>query len=163
MYPGRRYISITANYTDEWKQWWFNPDKVELFQFMAKDNVTFHGVIFPGSLMATRNDWTMVKMIAAIGMLVFTNQNQCRRSCKYIYWHGCDGERGGGRALMYLTWAIRSFCIRCGGSTATLRPFPDRPPLHPGVEYLNYEDDKFSKSRGVGVFGNDAKTVSTPL
>jgi methionyl-tRNA synthetase len=40
---------------------------VELFQFMAKDNVTFHGVIFPGSLMATRSNWTMVKMIAAIG------------------------------------------------------------------------------------------------
>ena len=24
-------------------------------------------------------------------------------------------------------------------------------------EYLNYEDGKFSKSRGVGVFGNDAQ------
>jgi methionyl-tRNA synthetase len=30
------------------------------------------------------------------------------------------------------------------------------------AEYLNYEDDKFSKSRGVGVFGNDAKTVRVP-
>jgi hypothetical protein len=30
------------------------------------------------------------------------------------------------------------------------------------AEYLNYEDDKFSKSRGVGVFGNDAKTVRAP-
>jgi methionyl-tRNA synthetase len=66
-YAGHRYISITANYTDEWRQWWLNPDNVELFQFMAKDNVTFHGVIFPGSLMATRSNWTMVKMIAAIG------------------------------------------------------------------------------------------------
>jgi len=27
------------------------------------------------------------------------------------------------------------------------------------VEYLNYEDTKFSKSRGVGVFGNDAKAT----
>jgi methionyl-tRNA synthetase len=25
------------------------------------------------------------------------------------------------------------------------------------TEYLNYEDDKFSKSRGIGVFGNDAQ------
>ena len=25
------------------------------------------------------------------------------------------------------------------------------------TEYLNYEEGKFSKSRGVGVFGNDAK------
>ena len=30
------------------------------------------------------------------------------------------------------------------------------------IEYLNYEDDKFSKSRGVGVFGNDAQTTCIP-
>ena len=27
------------------------------------------------------------------------------------------------------------------------------------TEYLNYEDGKFSKSRGVGVFGTDAKNT----
>ncbi len=47
------YISITANYTDEWKQWWKNPENVELFQFMGKDNVPFHTVIFPSTLKAT--------------------------------------------------------------------------------------------------------------
>lgn len=58
------YISITANYTKEWKQWWqagegvvdksgkYNVSssksteddkkKVELVQFMGKDNVPFH-------------------------------------------------------------------------------------------------------------------------
>lgn len=30
------------------------------------------------------------------------------------------------------------------------------------VEYLNYEDGKFSKSRGVGVFGNNAKEAGIP-
>lgn len=30
------------------------------------------------------------------------------------------------------------------------------------IEYLNYEDGKFSKSRGVGVFGNDAKDTNIP-
>ena len=30
------------------------------------------------------------------------------------------------------------------------------------TEYLNYEDDKFSKSRGVGVFGDDAKHTAIP-
>ena len=29
-------------------------------------------------------------------------------------------------------------------------------------EYLNYEDGKFSKSRGVGVFGIDAKNTGIP-
>eukprot|EP00124_Ichthyophonus_hoferi_P000264 Ihof_evm20s9 gene=Ihof_evmTU20s9 len=88
------YVSITASYTDQWKQWWQNPKNVELYQFMAKDNVTFHGVIFPASLLATKDNWTYVKMISS-------------------------------------------------------------------VEYLNYEDTKFSKSRGIGVFGND--TVATGI
>lgn len=30
------------------------------------------------------------------------------------------------------------------------------------TEYLNYEDGKFSKSRGVGVFGTDAKETGIP-
>ena len=30
------------------------------------------------------------------------------------------------------------------------------------LEYLNYEDGKFSKSRGVGVFGNDAQDTGIP-
>lgn len=30
------------------------------------------------------------------------------------------------------------------------------------VEYLNYEDGKFSKSRGIGVFGSDAKDTKIP-
>ena len=31
-----------------------------------------------------------------------------------------------------------------------------------GTEYLNYENGKFSKSRNVGVFGNQAKLTSIP-
>jgi methionyl-tRNA synthetase len=30
------------------------------------------------------------------------------------------------------------------------------------VEYLNYEDTKFSKSRGIGVFGTDARETGIP-
>ena len=36
------YISITANYTDDWEKWWKNPEDVRYYQFMAKDNVPFH-------------------------------------------------------------------------------------------------------------------------
>lgn len=31
-----------------------------------------------------------------------------------------------------------------------------------GTEYLNYENGKFSKSRGVGVFGNQASQTDIP-
>lgn len=52
------YPSITANYTPEWKQWWFNHKNVRLYQFMGKDNVYFHTVYFPSMLLADGRDWT---------------------------------------------------------------------------------------------------------
>jgi len=49
------YISITANLLQEdYKRWWINEnDNVKLYQFMGKDNVPFHTVVFPSSLIAT--------------------------------------------------------------------------------------------------------------
>jgi len=89
------YISITAQYTEHWEKWWRNPDNVEYWQFMAKDNVPFHSVVFPSTLLGTSEKWTLVNRLMS-------------------------------------------------------------------TEYLNYEDAKFSKSRGVGVFGNDAKETGIP-
>lgn len=84
------YPSITNNYVDDWEKWWKNPQQVQLYQFMAKDNVPFHSIIFPACQLGTRDNYTIVNHLVA-------------------------------------------------------------------VEYLNYEDTKFSKSRGTGVFGSDAR------
>ncbi|XP_017264025.1 methionine--tRNA ligase, cytoplasmic isoform X2 [Kryptolebias marmoratus] len=89
------YLSITANYTKEWEKWWKNPHQVELYNFMAKDNVPFHSVVFPCSLLGAQDNYTLVNHLVA-------------------------------------------------------------------TEYLNYEDTKFSKSRGVGVFGDMAKDTGIP-
>lgn len=89
------YLSITANYTDQWEKWWKNPQQVELYNFMAKDNVPFHSVVFPSSLLGAQDNYTLVNHLVA-------------------------------------------------------------------TEYLNYEDTKFSKSRGVGVFGDMAKDTGIP-
>uniref|UniRef100_A0A673G455 Methionine--tRNA ligase, cytoplasmic n=1 Tax=Sinocyclocheilus rhinocerous TaxID=307959 RepID=A0A673G455_9TELE len=89
------YLSITANYTDQWEKWWKNPQQVELYNFMAKDNVPFHSVVFPCSLLGAQDNYTLVNHLIA-------------------------------------------------------------------TEYLNYEDTKFSKSRGVGVFGDMAKDTGIP-
>ena len=83
------YPSITANYTPEWEQWWRNPEDVQLYQFLGKDNVPFHSVIWPGCELGTKDKWTMLHNLST-------------------------------------------------------------------TEYLNYEGGKFSKSRGIGVFGNNA-------
>jgi methionyl-tRNA synthetase len=58
------YISITATYTEEWEKWWKNPKNVELYQFMGKDNVPFHCVVFPASLLATGREWTLLNSIS---------------------------------------------------------------------------------------------------
>ena len=58
------YISITANYTKEWRQWWNHPENVKLVQFMGKDNIPFHTVIFPCTLMGTHDPWTMMSQVS---------------------------------------------------------------------------------------------------
>lgn len=70
-------------------------EQVRLVQFMAKDNVPFHTVVFPSSLIAANDNF------------------------------------------------IRDVDIS-------------------STEYLNYEDAKFSKSRGVGVFGDQVMSTGIP-
>ncbi|HOV93446.1 MAG TPA: methionine--tRNA ligase [Spirochaetales bacterium] len=86
------YISMTVALAKEkgfdWKSWWQNPNEVELFQFIGKDNIPFHTVVFPSSLLGSGRNWTMLHHMSS-------------------------------------------------------------------TEYLNYESGKFSKSKGIGVFGND--------
>ncbi|XP_052230994.1 methionine--tRNA ligase, cytoplasmic-like [Dreissena polymorpha] len=89
------YISITANYTEHWANWWKNPEHVQLYNFLGKDNVPFHSVIFPASLLGADDHYTVVGHMSA-------------------------------------------------------------------TEYLNYEDVKFSKSRGTGVFGDQARDTGIP-
>ena len=101
------YISITAELLQQrggdaqsWREWWQNPDEVELFQFIGKDNIPFHTVLFPSSLLASQKGaperrWTMLHHMSS-------------------------------------------------------------------TEYLNYESGKFSKTRGVGIFGNDCQDTGIP-
>lgn len=67
------YISMTYKEREDWKDWWFNPENVELYQFMAKDNIPFHTVIFPSSLMGTGKDWTKLHHINATEYLNYEN------------------------------------------------------------------------------------------
>lgn len=104
------YISITKALTDglqnpdyDWKSWWLPEESkasnasipVELFQFIGKDNIPFHTVIFPSTLIGSGKNWTKLHHMSS-------------------------------------------------------------------SEYLNYESGKFSKSKGVGVFGSDAKASGIP-
>ena len=106
------YMSITKQLADEmkaagkesfdWKKWWLPSESAEktagelkLFQFIGKDNIPFHTVVFPCSEIGTGRDYTKLFHMSS-------------------------------------------------------------------TEFLNYEDGKFSKSKGVGVFGSDAKESGIP-
>jgi len=90
------YISITEDYLkDKYKKWWYNPKDVELYQFMGKDNIPFHSIVFPGTMIASKENFTFVHHINS-------------------------------------------------------------------TEFLNYETGKFSKSKGIGVFGSDAMESGIP-
>jgi len=54
-------------------QWWKDPQNVELYQFMGKDNVPFHCVIFPASLIATGQEWTLLNSISTTEYLNYEN------------------------------------------------------------------------------------------
>lgn len=58
------YLSITANYVEDWEKWWKNPEQVKLYQFMGKDNIPFHTVIFPSSLIGTKDPYTLLHHIS---------------------------------------------------------------------------------------------------
>ena len=104
------YMSITKQLQDElndagkpsfnWDDWWVqkadgsNSD-IKLFQFIGKDNIPFHTVVFPCSELGSKTDFTKLYHMSS-------------------------------------------------------------------TEFLNYEDGKFSKSKGVGVFGSDAKESGIP-
>ncbi|KAK3757029.1 hypothetical protein RRG08_041805 [Elysia crispata] len=59
------YLSITANYTDQWERWWKNPQQVEMYNFLGKDNVPFHSVIFPACLLGANDGYSVVNHMIA--------------------------------------------------------------------------------------------------
>jgi methionyl-tRNA synthetase len=79
------YPSITANYTDEWRQWWNNPDNVDLYQFMGKDNVPFHTVLFPATLLGTGKPWTLIHHISTTEYLNYESGKFSKSSNRGIF------------------------------------------------------------------------------
>jgi methionyl-tRNA synthetase len=59
------YVSITASYTRDWERWWRDPENVSLYQFLGKDNVPFHTIIFPATQIGTGEKWTQLHHLSA--------------------------------------------------------------------------------------------------
>jgi methionyl-tRNA synthetase len=70
------YIGSTKEWADadpdhrDWKAWWYEADDaVRYTEFMAKDNVPFHTVMFPATQLGTRGPWKKVDYVKAFNWL----------------------------------------------------------------------------------------------
>jgi len=59
------YVSITKKYIADYHNWWHNPLDVKLIQFMGKDNVPFHTILFPASLIGADDKYTLLNHISS--------------------------------------------------------------------------------------------------
>ncbi len=68
------YVSISQKWAEEtggdWKRFWFEND-TRYYQFMGKDNVPFHSVMFPAEELATTTKWKTVDVLKGLNFLNF--------------------------------------------------------------------------------------------
>ncbi|MFF4548280.1 methionine--tRNA ligase [Streptomyces sp. NPDC001435] len=72
------YIGATKEWSDQdpetrdWKSWWYDVDNdVRYTEFMAKDNVPFHTVMFPATELGVREPWKKVDFVKAFNWLTY--------------------------------------------------------------------------------------------
>ncbi len=72
------YLGATKEWADadptgqrDWRSWWYDAPDVTYTQFMAKDNVPFHTVSFPASVIGTREPWTRASFIKSFNWLTY--------------------------------------------------------------------------------------------
>ncbi|MFE2283157.1 methionine--tRNA ligase [Streptomyces sp. NPDC059443] len=71
------YIASTKEWADadpanrDYKSWWYEAEDVRYTQFMAKDNVPFHTVMFPATELGTREPWKKVDYVKAFNWLTY--------------------------------------------------------------------------------------------
>ena len=75
------YIGATKEWSDldpenrDWKSWWYEADSgenpVRYTEFMAKDNVPFHTVMFPATELGVREPWKKVDYVKAFNWLTY--------------------------------------------------------------------------------------------
>lgn len=71
------YIGITKQWSDEkpeernWKDWWYGAKDVRHVEFMGKDNVPYHSITFPATLLGTGEPWTQVDYLKGFSYLTY--------------------------------------------------------------------------------------------
>ncbi|MFJ4439769.1 methionine--tRNA ligase [Streptomyces sp. NPDC088923] len=71
------YIGATREWAEsapegagrDWRSWWYEADDVRYTEFMGKDNVPFHSVMFPATQIGTREPWKRVDFLKSFNWL----------------------------------------------------------------------------------------------
>jgi methionyl-tRNA synthetase len=71
------YIAATQEWADadpehrDWRSWWWEARNVDYIQFLGKDNVPFHTVSFPCTLIGSGEPWKTVDIIKGFNWLTY--------------------------------------------------------------------------------------------
>ncbi len=71
------YIGITKQWADEdpqnrdWKDWWYDAKDVYYVEFMGKDNVPYHTITFPATLLGTGEPYKKVDFLKGASYLTY--------------------------------------------------------------------------------------------
>ncbi|MGB5295620.1 MAG: methionine--tRNA ligase [Thermoanaerobaculia bacterium] len=71
------YIAATREWANQepevrdWRSWWYEADDVRYVQFMAKDNIPFHTISFPGTILGSGEPWKLVNFIKGFNWLTY--------------------------------------------------------------------------------------------
>lgn len=71
------YIAATQGWADadpgrrDWRAWWWDAHDVEYLQFLGKDNVPFHAIGFPCTLLGSGEPWKTVDVIKGVNWLTY--------------------------------------------------------------------------------------------
>jgi methionyl-tRNA synthetase len=71
------YIGATREWADArgepdaWRSWWYDAGDVRYVEFMAKDNVPFHTIGFPCTIIGSGEPWKLVDYLKAFNWLTY--------------------------------------------------------------------------------------------
>lgn len=78
------YVSISQAARQDWASWWKNPN-CHYTQFMAKDNVFFHSVLFPAQELAMNDGWKTVDVLKGQNFMNFNGAKISKSSGNGIF------------------------------------------------------------------------------
>ncbi|TMB86395.1 MAG: methionine--tRNA ligase, partial [Chloroflexi bacterium] len=71
------YLGATKEWADldpqrrDWRSWWHEADDVRYVQFLGKDNIPFHSINFPITIMGSGEPWKLVDYIKGFNYLTY--------------------------------------------------------------------------------------------